>query len=70
MAKKYGMAQRARASELKKQGKTNQEIEDDLSRTVDKGDIVRSMKLQKAINTGNSDSASRLRRLLVGRLGG
>ena len=58
------------ASELKKQGKTNQEIEDDLSRTVDKGDIVRSMKLQKAINTGNSDSASRLRRLLVGRLGG
>ena len=38
--------------------------------TVDKGDIVRSMKLQKAINTGNSDSASRLRRLLVGRLGG
>ena len=43
---------------------------DDLSRTVDKGDIVRSMKLQKAINTGNSDSASRLRRLLVVRLGG
>ena len=70
VAKKYGMAQRARASELKKQGKTNQEIEDDLSRTVDKGDVVRSMKLQKAINTGNSDSASRLRRLLVGRLGG
>ena len=70
VAKRYGMAQRARANVLKKQGKNNAEISADIAKTVDNGDVMRSMKLQKEFNTGKSAGASRLRNLFLNRLRG
>ena len=70
VAKRYGMAQRARADVLKKRGKSNKEIDDDLAKTVDNGDLLRSMKLQKEFNTGKSAGANRLRSLFLNRLRG
>lgn len=69
ISKRIGLAQRERVEALKKLNPniTNEEIDADLVRTVDKSDMVPSAQVQKAVNTGKSASASRLRELLVNR---
>lgn len=66
---RIGLEQRARASELQAQGVTDQARIDEAARSVDTSDIVRAGKLQKALNTGTSESAGRLRNLLTNLFG-
>ncbi len=70
IGKRVGMAERARTAELEGQGKSQDEIYDDLKRTVDKSDIKRSMQLQRELNVGKSASAGRLRSLFTNLLRG
>ena len=67
---RIGKEQRAKASELQAQGIRDQNrIDEEVRRSVDISDIARAGKLQKALNTGTSESAGRLRNLLTNLFG-
>lgn len=62
----YGEQTHAIASKLKAKGKSAEEISAATGQ-VDRSDLMRTIKLQKEVNTGKSASATRLRELLLHR---
>ena len=62
----YGNKDRMLANKLKAEGKSEAEVAA-ATRQLDKSDVVRAMRLQKEVNTGESASATRLRELLLHR---